>query len=263
MTIAMKRVIAALLAPIAIFGFALTAFTESAIADGTGQQGDSGNQALSTQETTISTDVRPWCGWTALAAAETAISLVPAVQGTVYDGTDIALAAIGQEFAIKVGPVRSTPVEAGESFLAESDDNCSWFRDDQKNGVAVTTTLSGNSFVGVSDANTGSATVVDASMNFEAEDNNAFTIANTADTDSCTGFSFTNSSLFVTSFATATAAASVVTLDAGKTSTNDFCSWKSDYSIKIPAGMTPLFGGSTYLFKGPTITNTMVYSREK
>jgi hypothetical protein len=254
----MKRVVAALLAPIAIFGFALTAFTESAIADGTGQQEPSGNQALAKQDTTISTDVRPWCGWTALAAGDSAISLVPAEQGTVYDGTDIALAAIGQEFAIKVGPVRSTPVEAGASFLAESPDNCSWFEDSQKNGVAVTTTLSGNSFVGVSDANPESATV-DNTMNFDAKEGNAFTIKNTA--GSCTAFSFTNSSLVVTNSATATAATSVVTLDAANTSTNDFCSWTSDYSINIPAGMKPLFGGSTYDFTGPTITNTMVYSR--
>jgi len=260
MTIAMKRVVAALLAPIAIFGFALTAFTESAIADGTDQQEANGSQALATQETTISTEVRPWCGWTALAAADSAISLVP-VEGedAVYDGDEIALVAIGQEFAIKVGPVTSSPVEAGGSFEEETADNCSWFEDSQRNGVAVTTTLSGNSFVGVSNANTDTAT--DASMNFDAVDDNAFTIANTA--VSCTEFSFTNSPLVVTSTGTAETGASVVTLAALDTSTNNFCSWTSDYSINIPAGMKPLFGGSTYVFTGPTITNTMVYSREE
>jgi hypothetical protein len=256
----MKRVIAALLAPIAIFGFALTAFTESAIADGTSQQGDNGSQALSTQATEISTDVRPWCGWTALAATTSAIVLVPgASQDAVYDGDAIALEAIGQEFAIKVGPVRSSPVEAGVEFEEEESDNCSWFNDDQKNGVAVTTTLDHNNFVGASNKNTGAET--DTSMNFDAEENNKFTIANTADEGSCTNFSFIDPPLVVTSGETALAGASVVTMGAGTTSTNNFCSWKSDYSITIPAGMTPLFGDSTYSFAGPTITNTMVYSR--
>jgi hypothetical protein len=261
MTIAMKRVVAALLAPIAIFGFALTAFTESAIADGTSQQEASGKQELTEQATKISTDVRPWCGWTALAATTSAIVLLPVSgQDAVYDGGEIALEANGKEFAIKVGPVSSSPVEAGVAFGAEEIDNCSWFRDDQKNGVEVTTTLNNNNFVGVSNA-TGAATAGDTSMNFDAEDDNKFTIANTADEGSCTKFSFSNSPLVVIDTGTATTGASVVTLGAGDTSTNNFCSWKSDYSIKIPGGMTPLFGDSTYSFTGPTITNTMVYSR--
>jgi hypothetical protein len=261
MTIAMKRVIAALLAPIAIFGFALTAFTESAIADGTSQQEANGGQELTTQATEISTDVRPWCGWTALAATTSAIVLRPVSgQDAMYDGGEIALAANGKEFAIKVGPVRSSPVEAGVEFEEEESDNCSWFRDDQKNGVEVTTTLDHNNFVGKSSKNTGAAED-DTSMNFDAEENNNFTIANTADEGSCTNFSFISPPLVVDDILTATTGASVVTLGAEATSTNNFCSWKSDYSIKIPAGMTPLFGDSTYTFEGPTITNTMVYSR--
>jgi hypothetical protein len=255
----MKRVIAALLAPIAIFGFALTAFTESAIADGTSQQGANGNQELAKQDTTISTKVRPWCGWTALAASYDAISLAPTDLDTVYDGAEIELTATGQEFAIKVGPVRSEPVGAGESFGAEPSDNCSWFTDDQKNGVAVTTTLSGNSFVGLSSAKSDPETA-DVSMDFEASGSNAFTIAILEDADICADFSFTKS-LVVDSDASAKTGANVVTLDAEDTSTNNFCTWTSNYSIKIPAGMKPLFGGSTYSFTGPTITHTMVYSR--
>jgi hypothetical protein len=262
---AIKKVLAAFLAPIAILGLVFTMFTASAIADGTTQQGASGNQGLAAQTTSISTDVRPWCGWTALTAANDSIALVPAEdEDTVYDGGAINLVATGQQFAIRVGPA-GDPVAAGEPFSALDADNCSWFTDDQVNGVAVTTTLAGvgdveaHAFVGVSGA-TG-ATSGDTSMNFEAgpEIGEAFVINNAP--VGCTDFSFFGSPLTVTDDASAKTGSSVVTMDALLTTTNNFCSWTSSYAITIPAGLKPLFGGSTYTFTGPTITNTMVYSR--
>lgn len=261
-----KKVLAAFLAPIAILGLVFTMFTASAIADGTTQQGDDGVQGLATQATSISTEVRPWCGWTALTAANDSIALVPDVdEDTVYDGGAINLVATGQQFAIRVGPAGSA-VAAGSEFVVLDEDNCSWFADDQVNGVAVTTTLAGvgatpaNGFVGVSDA--AGVDEVDISMNFEAgPDAAAFVINNTAAICADLGFSFIGSPLTVTDAASAIAGASVVTMPVISTTTNNFCSWTSSYAITIPAGKKPLFGDSTYTFTGPTITNTMVYSR--
>jgi hypothetical protein len=262
---AIKKVLAAFLAPIAILGLVFTMFTASAFADGTTQQGASGDQDLAAQDTSIAIDVRPWCGWTALTAANDLISLEPVDgQDTVYDGDAINLEATGQEFAIRVGPAGS-PVAAGEPFSALDADNCSWFAADQVNGVAVTTTLAGvgdadaHAFVGVSDAAGEGST--DTSMNFEAGfgPDEAFVINNTA--ASCTGFSFVGSPLTVTDAESATTGSSVVTMDALFTTTNNFCSWTSSYAITIPAGLKPLHGDSTYTYTGPTITNTMVYSR--
>lgn len=264
---AIKKVLAIFLAPIAILGLVFTMFTASAIADGTTQQGASGNQGLAAQTTSIQTDVRPWCGWTALTAANTAITLEPDEgEDTVYDGDAIDLVATGQEFAIRVGPAGSA-VAAGSEFVALGADNCSWFADDQVNGVAVNTTLAGvsespaNAFVGVSNAE--GATSADTSMNFEAGSGigEAFVINNSAVSCADVGFSFSGSPLTVTDAATAAAGANVVTMPASATTTNNFCSWTSSYAITIPAGKKPLFGDSTYTFTGPTITNTMVYSR--
>ena len=264
---AIKKVLAVFLAPIAILGLVFTMFTASAIADGTTQQGASGNQGLAAQTTSISTDVRPWCGWTALTAANDSISLVPDDgEDTVYDGDAINLVATGQEFAIRVGPA-GDPVAAGSDFVALGADNCSWFADDQVNGVAVTTTLAGigdtpaHGFAGVSDA--AGAEDVDISMNFEAGSapGEEFVINNTAVSCADVGFSFSGSPLRVTDATTATTGASVVTMPVNSTTTNNFCSWTSSYAITIPAGKKPLFGDSTYTFTGPTITNTMVYSR--
>ena len=249
-----KKIAAMVLAPIAVIGMAFSLFTSSAIATGVTQQGSLGEQDLASQATSISTEVRPWCGWTALTAANTSITLAPAT-ATVYDGEAIALVAIGQQFAIRVGPAGSA-VAAGTAFTALDADNCYWFAADQINGVAVSTGVSGNSFDAVSDANTGDDPVVDASMDFEAIVGNPLTIDNTA--VFCTGFSFDESPLVVTATG---ASANVVSLDALSTGTNNFCSWTSNYAISIPAGMKPMFGDSTYTYTGPTITNTMVYSR--
>ena len=249
-----KKIAAMVLAPIAVIGMAFSLFTTSAIATGETQQGVSGEQELASQATLISTDVRPWCGWTALTAASDSITLAPAAP-TVYDGEAISLVATGQQFAIRVGPAGSA-VAAGTPFAALGEENCSWFAADQVNGVAVSTTLSGNSFNAVSDANTGATPAVDATMNFDAVTDNPLTIGNTAVV--CTGFTFVEPPLTVT---TADATANVVSLAANLTGTNNFCSWTSDYAISIPAGKKPMFGDSTYTYTGPTITNTMVYSR--
>jgi hypothetical protein len=258
MTIALKRVLALLVAPIALFGMVFSISTTAANADGTTQQSASGEQDMATQATEISTDVRPWCGWTALTAGNDSITLVPSEgQDTVYDGDAISLVAEGQEFAIKVGPAGDA-VPVGEAFAQELPDNCSWFADDQKNAVDVRTTLDGIGFDAVSDANADSAP--DMSMNFEADPSNPFSITNVA--ASCgSPFIFDAVTLDVTDVSVANTGVAVVSMAAINVGTNDFCAWTSDYSVEIPAGQTPLFGDSTYTYVGPTITNTMIYSR--
>lgn len=261
-----KKLLAAFVAPISILGLSFSLATGSAVAAGETQQGASGTQSMAAQSTTISTAVRPWCGWSALTGANTAIALVPvAGEETVYDGSAIALGATGQEFAVKVGPVVAND-SARTAIAAETDiTNCSWYDDTQKNGMSIQTTLSGFEFAGST-----SAEGTDTSMDFDASSSNKFSISNTAvtcvqntseGTPVTTGFDFTGSPLEVTDAITATAGANVVAMTAANTSTISFCSWTSGYSISIPAGLKPTVGGTTYSFVGPTITNTMTYSR--
>jgi hypothetical protein len=256
MTNALRKVLALLVAPIALFGLVFSISTTAANADGATQQPASGEQGIASQATEISTDVRPWCGWTALTGANDSITLVPAAdQDAVYDGDKIDLVAQGQQFAIKVGPAEEA-VAAGSEFDPELTDNCSWFDDSEKNAVSVKTTLNSVSFAGRSNAN--AEAVTDDSMSFEADISNPFAVANVA--MNCTGFTF-GTSLSVTDIGSAGTGVEVVSMAVGAVNTNNFCSWTSDYSISIPAGKKPLFGDSTYTYVGPTITNTMVYSR--
>ena len=39
---------------------------------------------------------------------------------------------------------------------------------------------------------------------------------------------------------------------------NNFCQWSAKYEIKIPSGMSPLYGNVTYRWTGPTLTHTLV-----
>jgi hypothetical protein len=255
--------LAAVLAPIALLALAFSISSTSAFGEaGDTQQPDSGDQILDTQTIGITTPVRPWCGWIALLGDNTAIDLVPAGDGDqIYDGDSITLGATGQQYAIKVGPVGQDRTSDIMAFTREVDGDCSWFADSEKNGVDVETTLSGNSFTAVSSKNANEET--DTSMDFTTNDgvDQNLVITNTANDCSDLGFEFNNNPLRVTTSLSATNGAAVVSMVASDTTSNSFCAWTSDYTVKLPVGMKPTFGNSTYLYTGPTIINTMVYGR--
>jgi hypothetical protein len=230
-----------------------TAFGEVGVT----QQGND-EEVMDTQTTGIEMPVRPWCGWIALTGAGNPIALLPvAGEDETYDGDAIDLAAEGQEYAIKVAPVDQDTTGTLADFSVEATDACSWFADTEVNGVNVKTTLDGNSFTAASDKNT--LSVDDTSMDFTTASQN-LVIDNTQEV--CDGgFSFIGSPLTVSDLESATTGENVVSLDRLSTTTNSYCSWISDYTVTIPSGLRPTFGNSTYTYVGPTITNTMVYSR--
>jgi hypothetical protein len=232
-----------------------TAFGEVGVT----QQSAEGEQALDTQDIDIEMPVRPWCGWVALTGAEDPILLEPAAgEETTYDGDEIILEAVGQEYAIKVAPVDQVTTGDLASFIEEAADACSWFATSEVNGVDVLTTLNVNTFTAVSDKNTSS--VSDTSMDFTTESQN-LVIDNTPVTCADAGFSFSNNPFVVTTSASATTGTNVVSMTAGDTLTNSYCSWTSDYTVTIPSELKPTFGDSTYSYTGPTVTNTMIYGR--
>lgn len=257
-----RRLLAAVLAPIAMLALAFSISSTTAFGEvGVTQQSADGEQALDTQTTGIEMPVRPWCGWIALTGAGTSILLEPSVgQDTTYDGDAITLEAVGQEYAIKVAPVDQDTTGTLAEFGVEEADACSWFADSEVNGVNVSTTLDVNTFTAVSDKNAGGATP-DDTMDFATEDgmDQNLVISNnsvTCDAD----FTFDNEPFRVSDSSTLTGT-NVVSMLATSTTTNSYCSWTSDYTVTIPSGLMPMFGSSTYTYTGPTVTNTMVYGR--
>ncbi len=257
-----RRLLAAFLAPIALLALAFSISSTTAFGEvGVTQQSDDGSQALDNQTTEIEMPVRPWCGWIALTGDNTPIALLPeAGEDTTYDGDAIPLEAVGQVYAIKVAPVDQDPTSDLNSFTQELEDECSWFADDQKNGVDVSTTLSGNTFTAISDKNTGED---DPTMDFTTDDgvDQNLVINNTPTDCADIGFGFNNNPFYVTTLESATTGANVVSMVANSTSTTSYCSWTSDYYVTIPYGLKPMFGASTYTYTGPTMTNTMLYGR--
>jgi len=261
-----RRLLAAFLAPIALLALAFSISSTSAFGEvGVTQQSDNGTQALDSQTTGIEMPVRPWCGWIALTGANTPIVLAPTAweEDSVYDGDAIDLEAVGQEYAIKVAPVDQPAESELGLFTREADDACSWFASSEVNGVNVSTTASSNTFTAVSSKNTSTPAAVDTSMDFTTDGGDIFqnlVIDNTP--VDCDGlFNFIIPPFAITDAASASTGANVVSMDAMSTTTNSYCSWTSSYTVTIPSGLKPTYGNSTYVYTGPTITNTMVYGR--
>jgi hypothetical protein len=261
-----RRLLAAFLAPIALLALAFSISSTSAFGEvGVDQQEASGSAPLDSQTMGTDLQVRPWCGWVALTGANTPIVLAPTAmeEDSVYDGDAIDLEAVGQEYAIKVAPVDQDGTGTLADFGVEAADACSWFAPSEVNGVNVSTTASGNTFTALSSKNTSSPAAVDTSMDFTTDGGDIFqnlVIDNTA--VSCdAGFSFIGSPLIISDAASASTGANVVSMSEASTQTNSYCSWTSSYTVTIPSGLKPTYGNSTYVYTGPTITNTMVYSR--
>ena len=256
-----RRLLAAFLAPIALLALAFSISSTTAFGEvGVTQQSDDGFQELDSQTTGIEMLVRPWCGWIALTGANDAIALEPAAgQDTTYDGDAIILEAVGQEYAIKVAPVDQATTTELASFTQEDIDACSWFADDQKNFVDVSTELDVNTFTALSDKNT--LPTFDDSMDFATDDDAAQNLVISNNEVTCDeDFTFENEPFRVIGADTLTGT-NVVSMSATNTTTTSYCSWTSDYTVTIPSELKPTFGNSTYTYTGPTITNTMVYGR--
>jgi hypothetical protein len=255
-----RRLLAAFLAPIALLALAFSISSTTAFGEvGVTQQGND-EEVMDTQSTGIEMPVRPWCGWIALTGANTPIALLPvAGEDETYDGDAIDLAAVGQEYAIKVAPVDQAPESVLASFTQEAEDACSWFASSEVNGVNVKTTLSGNTFTALSDRNT--LEVEDFSMDFTTDSIDQNLVIDNTSVTCDADFSFSGSPLTVSDLSSATTGSNVVSMFAIDTLTNSYCSWTSDYTVTIPSELKPTFGNSTYTYTGPTVTNTMVYGR--
>ena len=261
-----RRLLAAVLAPIALLALAFSISSTSAFGEvGVEQQEADGSAPLDSQTMGTDMEVRPWCGWIALTGANAPIVLAPTAmeEDSVYDGDAIDLEAFGQEYAIKVAPVDQPAESELGLFPREADNACSWFASSEVNAVNVSTTASSNTFTAVSSKNTSTPAAVDTSMDFTTDGGDIFqnlVIDNTA-VDCDMGFSFIGSPLIISDAASASTGANVVSMSEMSTTTNSYCSWTSSYTVTIPSGLKPTYGNSTYVYTGPTITNTMVYGR--
>ncbi len=207
-----------------------------------------GDSPVGDASTTSEMLVPPWCGWRISSLTET-IDLVPAEgEPSYYSGEEISLVQTGGDIYAYIGGA------AGATSKQTSDlesGACSWFSDPAY-GAQLNVELSSADFA--ASATTGGA---DSEMDFSATetDNEFFVTYVPADGGSCVSDSFTPGDL--SSFYTGKLEESVWSVDAASATNNNFCQFALKYEIKIPGGMSPLFGNTTYTWTGPTLSFTL------
>jgi len=242
-----KKLFGAVVAPISILGltFALGLGT-TAFAVGEQKQ-DQEDSVISTLDVTTEIPVAPWCGWYVSGAGDGDLVLEPDEGApTSYIGTEIALTATADQNTAYVGP------SSGQTSQGSTED-CSWFTEENKYGARYDVVASGDAFTATA-LLAGGATA-DEGMNFSADVSNPLNITNVG-IAACANQGFmTNDTASLKTGALTTTPWSVVTADV--TNTN-FCQWSAKYEIKIPLGMSPLYGNVSYGWAGTTFTHTIV-----
>ena len=242
-----KKIFGAVVAPISILGltFALGLGTT---AFGAGEQKQSQDDTvISTLDVTTEIPVAPWCGWYVSGAGDADLVLEPDTGApTSYTGAEIALTATADLNTAYVGP------SSGLTSQGAAED-CSWFTPGNKYGARYDVLASGDSFTAQA-LLLGGATA-DEGMKFIANDANPLNITN-VDIAACSGQGFETNE--TASLKTGTLTTTPWTVATAEVNNNNFCQWSAKYEIKIPSGMSPLYGNVSYRWTGPTLTHTLV-----
>jgi hypothetical protein len=236
-----NKLFGAILAPISIIGltFALgigaTAFGTTPT--GELQQSD-GDTLISTLDVTTDIPVVPWCGWYVSTSGAASLALTPDTGApTSYTGAEIALTATAAENTAYVGP-NGGLTEPSVSTA------CSWFTENNKYGARYDVVANGNK----------------SRMDFFAITGNALKITNEG-IDSCASEGFATNA--TAALKTGTLTTTPWTVIESAVVNNNFCKWSAKYEIKIPAGMSPLYGDVTYRWTGPTLTHTLIIPEDQ
>jgi hypothetical protein len=254
-----NKLFGAILAPISIIGltFALgigaTAFGTTPT--GELQQSDD-DTLISTLNVTTQVEVAPWCGWYVSTSGVTALALEPDASltppaPTEYIGTEIALTATAAENTAYVGP------NDGLTEKSASTD-CSWFTEANKYGARYDVVAGGDKFT--AKALTGAEGTLDPGMDFFAIVDNELKITNVG-ISSCTSEGFATNE--TAELKTGTLTTTPWTVAGAGVLNNNFCKWSAKYEIKIPLGMSPLYGNVDYLWTGPTLTHTLIIPEDQ
>ena len=251
-----NKLFGAILAPISIIGltFALgigaTAFGTTPSAGELKQS--EGDTLINTLNVTTDIPVVPWCGWYVSTTGGTALALTPDTGAPAsYTGAEIALTATAETNTAYVGP--------NDGLIEQSETtDCSWFTAGNKYGARYDVVASGDTFI--AKALTGEAGTLDSRMDFFAITGNELKITNVG-IDSCTSEGFATD--VDAALKTGTLTTTPWTVIKGAVDNNNFCKWSAKYEIKIPAGMSPLYGNVTYRWTGPTLTHTLIIPEDQ
>lgn len=245
----LKKVLSCCVAVIATVGLAFSlagvGVSNAAAGDGKPVAGDEPIGDATTQSSMV---VPPWCGWRVSELSET-INLVPAEgEPNFYSGAEIDLEATGADIYAYIGGAAGATTKP-ESEIEEG--ACSWFSDPAY-GAQLNVELDNANFV--ASAEDGGA---DPLMDFDAvETDNEFYVSYVpAEGGTCEADGFVPGDM--SSFYPERLTGRVWSVDADVALNNNFCQFSLRYQIKIPGGMSPTYGDTTYNWEGPVLTFTL------
>lgn len=227
--------------------------TETAWATSQQEPGETSQNFASESEIVVP----PWCNW-----------ILNLPQSIVFEpvdsnGDEIAdFIYNGEAQDIQSTAALETYYVAGQGGLTSQAElnNCSWFNEPEV-GAGISYSLSGSAFVAYGrNPSTGIFNVRDAGMDIELDINNPMNFTRNFDA-ACSGNGFvlgsTGLGLTTANFGNNF---SLVSLSPAAVTTNNFCSATTQYSMEIPANLTPYISNTRYVWYGPTITFTAVLS---
>lgn len=244
----LKKMLSCCVAVIATVGLAFSLAGVGVSNAAGGEKPVAGDADIGDASTSSSMVVPPWCGWRVSELTES-INLVPADgEPTFYSGSEIDLEATGADIYAYIGGA------AGATSKPESDIEagaCSWFSDPAY-GAQLNVDLDTADFV--ASAEDGGP---DTEMNFSAvETENEFYVSYVpAEGGTCEADGFAPGDM--SSFYPERLTGRVWSVAAEDALNNNFCQFSLRYQIKIPGGMSPTYGDTTYNWVGPVLTFTL------
>ena len=231
----MKKVLAALVAPIAVLGmtFSVSSLSSASATD------PSGSNATGSSVGTV-----PQCAWH-LDGVTGTVTMTHA-DGSLYKGDSYGLSG-------STGNIDSyvAPVSAEAKPASPGDDDCSWYTTKASASITISTSSSPEF--------TSETFASDHSMDFSLSDSSHKLTATVSPT--CAS-PWSAAGAGANDIYSGHLSGVVTSLALADVTTKSACSYTVSYGATVPGGKAPTHAGSNYAMTGPTLTTTLVTATE-
>ena len=247
-----RKCLALLLGPISALMLASTLNSSFARAEPYAPQTST---TVAEYETGAEVPVPPWCAWHSSIPEDVLLAAVDDPLGIIkYRGDVVDLEFISDWNYTYVSG------EVGR-ITKDRSSNCSWFGDPAY-GSRLDVEIDSDSFTAYI-VDGGLLTTPDPAMNFFLTESNPFVLSRNLDS-TCyePGNSFSPGELITEIYQSSTPTIGLTVVPGTSTLTNNFCKWKVDYTVKIPAGLQPTYTRADYAWVGPQLIYTLSFPVE-